>query len=478
MGRRRPAGDRRSDRLSDVITGVGPARVAIIGGGVSGSSAAIRFAHHGHDVTLFEKQTFPREKVCGCCLGAAGLSALDAMGLGDGVRQLGRRVDAFEGHFVAAGHPSSARIDRFRVPIVPGTAISRAVLDSFLIDAAAMAGVSVEQPVEAQVVVADASTDPWRSPSVRTRIVGGDWQASASFDLVLVAGGLTGRCFQGGLGDEWAWIDPPSGPLGLSTHVPGDHPVARAWRIDPGIIQMIAGDDGYLGVVRLPGDGLDLAAAIDPASSWAQSAITPSLTTPSHATGRQRLIDRVFELSRHGDCVAGSVEDDLREFLNRTASWLTTPPLRRLRRAGRDNVAAIGDAVGYVEPLTGEGMTWGIESGIAVADLWQDFGRGGPHCGQTGFDRVNFSSTWQSRRIRMLRRRTRVCDFVTRSLRRAWVRRGASWVLGRADWIARPMTHQLSRGPRFATTTTKSPSPFGRDDSSFAPALPDLGTHR
>ncbi|WP_144059902.1 NAD(P)/FAD-dependent oxidoreductase, partial [Rhodopirellula sallentina] len=66
-----------------------PSRVLVVGAGVSGCAAAIRLAHHGHEVTLAERAEFPREKICGCCLGAAGMHALDAIGVGAPIRDLG-----------------------------------------------------------------------------------------------------------------------------------------------------------------------------------------------------------------------------------------------------------------------------------------------------------------------------------------------------------------------------------------------------
>ncbi len=47
-------------------------------------------------------------------------------------------------------------------------------------------------------------------------------------------------------------------------------------------------------------------------------------------------------------------------------SLQTTPPLTRQRRVGHGRLIAVGDAAGYVEPFTGEGMAWAIENGVAA----------------------------------------------------------------------------------------------------------------
>jgi len=50
--------------------------VIIVGAGPAGSSAALRLASAGYDVTLLERSRFPRTKVCGDYLSAGGVSLL------------------------------------------------------------------------------------------------------------------------------------------------------------------------------------------------------------------------------------------------------------------------------------------------------------------------------------------------------------------------------------------------------------------
>ena len=58
----------------------GPFDVVVIGAGPAGSSAAIAAARAGGRVLLAERSCFPRTKVCGCCLGPAGVAALGRLG--------------------------------------------------------------------------------------------------------------------------------------------------------------------------------------------------------------------------------------------------------------------------------------------------------------------------------------------------------------------------------------------------------------
>jgi geranylgeranyl reductase family protein len=55
--------------------------VLIVGAGPGGSAAAYHLARHGIDVTLIEKATFPREKVCGDGLTPRAVKAMHAMGI-------------------------------------------------------------------------------------------------------------------------------------------------------------------------------------------------------------------------------------------------------------------------------------------------------------------------------------------------------------------------------------------------------------
>lgn len=60
-------------------------RVLIAGGGVGGASLAILLGRAGVEVELFERSTFPREKPCGEGLMPAGVATLERMGLASAI---------------------------------------------------------------------------------------------------------------------------------------------------------------------------------------------------------------------------------------------------------------------------------------------------------------------------------------------------------------------------------------------------------
>lgn len=434
-----------------------PSRVLVIGGGVAGGAAAIRLAHLGNTVTLAERALFPREKICGCCLGAAGLRALRAIGLGESVRRLGTPTDRLTGYLqtrrpsLTSASPSERAREiqraseiqcasKIQLLIATGVAISRSVLDTFLVEQAVRAGVRVWQPFEAQVVTTDNERTLIRYRRAIDSQERDDWQFTDEFDLVVVATGLSGN-FSGsqpsggdtGQSRRWQlpWIQSPHGPLGIAAHLPGEHPLARDWNLERGEIQMVCGDEGYVGLVGLPDGAIDIAAALRLSSKQVDSRDTT-----------ERLAGLLLS---HPDC-SGTRGERISEWLETEARLMTAPPLRRSRWPGRGRVVAIGDCAGYVEPMTGEGMTWGIESGLAVADLWALSGT-----------RDDFANHWQTRLRALQRKRRILCGAVTRAMRSSWLRQAAHVGLTHAPWLAMPITRGLAAGPTFASTVSRLP---------------------
>lgn len=104
---------------------------------------------------------------------------------------------------------------------------------------------------------------------------------------------------------------------------------------------MAVGRGGYIGRVGL-GDGrTNWAAAID-------AALLRGHGSPGEA------IAELWRSAAPGEPEAPA------------SGWRGTPHLTRRGVPERGPVFAIGDAAGYVEPITGEGMSWAIASGAGV----------------------------------------------------------------------------------------------------------------
>ena len=100
--------------------------VTVIGAGPAGAVAARELARRGVNVLLVDKATFPRPKVCGCCLNAAEIATLDAIGLGH-VPVAGGAVPLKRVR-VAAGRRSA------ELPLPGGVAVSREALDAAMFE--------------------------------------------------------------------------------------------------------------------------------------------------------------------------------------------------------------------------------------------------------------------------------------------------------------------------------------------------------
>ena len=117
--------------------------------------------------------------------------------------------------------------------------------------------------------------------------------------------------------------------------------------------------------------------------------------------------------------------------------WRGAPPLTRRRALiARGRVFVAGDAAGYIEPFTGEGMGWAIDSGIALAPLAIE-----------KLHRAEFDAAgaWIDRYARIVGRRQRVCALLAACLRRPRLTRCAVRLLGFFPVAACPLVRSVQR---------------------------------
>lgn len=154
-------------------------RIAIVGAGPAGSTAALQLARQGrHEVILLDRDNFPRTKTCGSGLSPGCLTVLGELGLTDVMH---RRAYPIRGARFAGPSGREATLSGSR----EGTwIVSRAWFDAELAWAAERAGARFEQGFKA--------IQPLRDPSGRYRGIS-DGKREIEADLVLFADGAHSR---------------------------------------------------------------------------------------------------------------------------------------------------------------------------------------------------------------------------------------------------------------------------------------------
>ncbi len=291
--------------------------LVIIGAGPAGCAAAITARRQGLRVLLVERSKLPRYKVCGCCLSPQSLAS---------VRSFGIPVDAAG----APLHKASIRGwgQHVELQLDDQIAASRAWLDAHLAQRAVAAGVALLHPVSAHL---GRSAPQWRFVTLRSA----NASARVRARLVIAADGL-------GSGSEVGKMARKPSQVGVGTTFAADTD-----GFERGVVHMAVGASGYVGVVRLE-DG-----TVNVAASLRREALSGSDVMA--ATGQ--LLD---------DAGMARLPDG--------GAWRGTQGLRfRPRLATRHRVIAAGDAAGFWEPFTGEGIGWaldaGVRAGAAAAEL-------------------------------------------------------------------------------------------------------------
>src|SRR5439155_14732807 len=114
-----------------------------------------------------------------------------------------------------------------------------------------------------------------------------------------------------------------------------------------------------------------------------------------------------------------------------------TPALtRRAKALAGERWFAVGDAAGYVEPFTGEGMAWAVMSAAALAPIAARAVR------EWSFSHAR---EWEGAHRRVIGKRQRVCRVVSRVLRSPTLTAVAVRVLSVFPVLSRPVVAALNR---------------------------------
>jgi len=305
----------------------------VVGAGPAGSIAALVLARAGVRVRLIDRARFPRAKLCGDTLNPGALALLDQLGIGDEIRAralpiAGMTVTGPGGASVSSDYPASLR----------GAAITRADLDILLVAAAAAAGASLDQEVRVRAPVFDAR-DSARVVGVRTSSHGVEKTVAAR--VVVAADGRASR-LAAAIGAarfaasprRWAFGAYFTGVAGQTSH--GEMHVRRG---------------GYVGVAPLPCGTTNLCVVRE--AGWLRS-----------NDGDRRDGSTV---------IAGAIAADprLRERFasaRQVSPTVTLGPLAVDTKAvGCPGLLLAGDAAGFIDPMTGDGLRFAIRGGMLAA---------------------------------------------------------------------------------------------------------------
>ncbi len=296
----------------------------VVGGGPAGSVAALTLARLGWRVAVIEKRPPGRSKACGHCLHPRGVHVLERLGVAAAALQDTAAVTAPTRRVrvhLPGERPMEARIDRDGAGVV----VDRGRFDDRLLGVAAAAGVEVIRPAFGRLSGAGE----------RGMIVEVD-SRRLSAGLVVGADGLGSRVASGSLHCR-------SGErIGFAADLPVDLEVGP----EPGVIEMVVVPGGYLGAVRNAPGWLHVAGLID-------------LTHVRHW--------RPADLLQTASTILGVEIGSRAAARGRWRMQGAAPMPWRPAVVAGPGLALVGDAAGYVEPFTGEGMGWALESAERLA---------------------------------------------------------------------------------------------------------------
>ena len=301
----------------------------VIGAGPAGAATAITAARSGASVKVFDKAPYGRDKVCGDGLTPRAVGALNELKIDledahriDGLRMIaGRKVRELP-------WPETGRFPSH------GAVWPRRRLDAALMDAAAEAGAEVEWETEAL---------PAMDGDRVTGVTAGDVRYNS--DLVVAATGAPGQVARM-LGAERDKEE----PFGIAIRSYAETPRHADRHLEACLT--LRDEHG----TPVPGYGW-----MFPAGDGTVNIGVGALSTMKNF--------KKLNLNNLLDSYRGLVRDswEIGPNLERPRAWRL--PMSAQKRHGPGWVA-IGDAAGLVNPMNGEGIDYGLESGILAAELF------------------------------------------------------------------------------------------------------------
>jgi flavin-dependent dehydrogenase len=367
--------------------------VLIVGAGPAGSVAGTILARAGARVRIVDRATFPRDKLCGDTINPGTLARLRALDLAAGIDQRGLPV---EGMNVTGG---DGRTIQGRYPRgLSGRALTRRDLDWLLLQQATNAGCLFEPGVAVRRALVDDRPGPL---SVGGAVVGsGRRELSIPARVTIAADGRHSTIAFG---------------LGLAQHPPRP----RRWAIGayfedflPGsVTQLTVGEmhvrrGHYIGVAPVPGS-LTNVCLVKPSFAGDTALSDPAAALKNTLAGDPMLRERAAGARLIGSpIVLGPLAVDVRD-------------------AAIDGLLLAGDAAGFIDPMTGDGLRFafrGAELAAAESIRALEHGYADAHLRLAAARRRDFKAKWRFNRALRALVGSPVCVRVAAH--------GASWAPG------------------------------------------------
>ncbi len=306
--------------------------VIVAGGGPAGAAMATFLRLAGHDVLLLDAATFPRDKICGEGVSPEGWRLLEALGAGGRVRAL--RPQPLRGMTLVAPDGTSFS-GEYGPRREPGFALRRCALDAALLGRARDVGVEVREGWR----VTDLHFDGGRVAGVVAE--NGDRPIALAARLVVGAEGRRSRVAR---------------RLGFLR----EHPRLRKFAVrgywegvrglqDRGEMHVVAG--GYCGVAPLSSTSANVTFVLDARDMAGAAGDLEGFYRRQIDSRWPRLRDRL----------AGARLLDVPRSIG--------PLALEARRIAAPHAVLVGDAAGFYDPFTGEGVTLALRSAEIAAEV-------------------------------------------------------------------------------------------------------------
>ena len=363
------------------------AKIVIAGGGPAGSSAAIRLAMAGFEVSLFERERFPRHKLCGEFISPECLGHFRILGVFDEMLSAGgdriRQTVFYSRNGRSAAVPS-------RWFGGDALSLSRLKMDQILLQKARSLGVSIEDA--SSVIGIERNTSGIAGINVRgprgTRFIEGDIFIDA-----------TGR--KAAISRLLDRLEPARHELARPGFVAFKNHL-RGASIEPGRCEIYFFPGGYGGLSRVENDSANFCF------------ILRSDAAREYGGGAKNLIDGLVSLNaRAREKLAGSTPQ---------GDWLAAAisAFGFKRPCPAANVFAAGDAGAFVDPFTGSGMLMALESAGLLAE-----------CITTaGGDIAAAAKQYANIHTEFFTRRLRICSLLRRAANASFLHGPAISMLG------------------------------------------------